>query len=137
MISYTTRGFDELLEKLKGFDDIVDDIKQELADELESLVQEGFDSEESPSGAKWKQWSPKYAASGQTGPGILDRTGALRSSFTARATSKGFTVKSSDRKAPWHQPTRPMLPERGLPAAWQDALEDRAEQILEETIGKL
>lgn len=74
------------------------------------LVKEGFDKEQSPTGKKWKAHRPGYAANngpGAPGPGILSRTGKLKSSISARVRSSGaFEVSSPLNYAAFHQEGR-------------------------------
>lgn len=110
------------------------DLYDRIGRRLHALVQQGWDSESDPYGDPW-------APTTRANP-ILDETGAMRGSSTYEVTAEGITFTVADWKAAFHQygtsrgiVPRKMLPDEGVPVAWQAVIQDEVTAFFRETFG--
>lgn len=97
--------------------EVMDALKKQLAEQVRSLVLEGFQKSASPYGQYWQQSVQRK--SGARGPGeILINTGRLRNSIVAQATETGVRVGTNVVYAAAHNfgyrqiPQRQFLPDQ-------------------------
>lgn len=109
---------------------------ENMAEESIDLVRQGWRKQRAPDGKKWKV---KVRPDGRA---ILVRTGTLRNSFAVtRVDLTGFTITGTANYGGFHQSgtsrmvARKMVPENQLPAKWEIALNNAAEDALEEHFG--
>lgn len=99
-----------------------------LGVEIIRLINDGFEAERNPYGAKWK----KIKRDGR----ILQKTGAMRASFKVRYLAKAVSVFASLNYANFHQfgtrnmVRREMVPMRGLPRLWRRDLDETVDEFL-------
>lgn len=122
-IQFNKATFAPKLQKLaRGLDDLRP-VWPHVADELDRIVQQIFDSEGAAtlSGA-WQELSDKYAARKSPDNGILRRTDAMMNSLTHKYAHNaiflnrkhGFTRGSRDRKVKFHQDGTKNMPARRI-----------------------
>lgn len=109
-------------------------IAERVAAEALVLVEEGFQKEQAPNGARW---APLKYRVGK----ILTKTGKLRGSFKSSTAGRQIRITSRVKYAGFHQSgtsrmvARPMLPGGSLPRRWDRRLTREAEQVLLEKFG--
>lgn len=101
---------------------------QAVATELTKLLQQEYAAGTDPYGKQWAALKPSTLARGRRPP-PLDATGRMKSSTKAVPLSGGGVGLVADSPANFHQSgTRKMakrmiLPDKGLPAAWKQAID--------------
>ena len=114
-------------------------ISEDGAEELLGKVQDGFRDQKDPYG---QAWAPKKVPDGRAI--LVGETTRLRRGWhTERVGKKGFVIAPSVRYASAHQDPQPrakwggkaltrraMIPYRGLPASWKQALREVARDHL-------
>ena len=91
------------------------------------LIEQGFAEGHAPDLAPWKPTKRGNAP-------LIGPTRDLSTSATYEPDNDGVTLKVEDRKAIFHQSTRPMLPEGTLPEPWQDPIEEAGAKVLREVL---
>lgn len=110
-------------------------ISDEMGQETMHLIQEGFNSDTDPYGARWAPLTPWTRATG--GSRILKRTQRMQKSWAMRTNGNGFSIENTESYTGVHQagasylyrgkririPSRKMIPteERGL-GRWRSRL---------------
>jgi len=112
---------------------------RQASSEIQTLIEGQFASQADPYGNAWaphaketiRRWGPHP---------ILTLTGAMgQVSVTPRA-GAGITVTLGADYSQFHQtgtanmPARPILPNRGLPESWQNAIENAANEAFERAV---
>lgn len=116
-----------------GIEDAFEFASDEAAETSLNLISEGFAAGTDPYGTPWGA------------PNNLQITGRMRAYTKGQIDSGGFSVHSTDEKAPWHHsprprdawggkalPTRLQVPTegRGLPSEWATRIEEAIEDAL-------
>lgn len=136
-----TRRLEQLIDALGNMSrgEFRSGMLSEMAHAAVQLVQEEFVfSSADPYGNPWRPL--KKARAGLGGP--LLKTGKLMRSVKRRVTFDGFTLRSTDPKAVFHQngtrrmPARPFLPQGELPFEWVQRFEEIADAAIERAIGR-
>lgn len=107
-----------------------------IASELEDLIQGEFDGGEDPYGQGWESLAKATLDKGRTPPPLTD-TRAMRNSLAVRPMQRaGVSITIAHPAAP-HQtgwegtqgsgPSRPILPMRDMPPAWQTVIDEAIE----------
>jgi len=126
-------------ELFKTAPELMAPIAKDGAEEILGLIQDGFRAQADPYG---QAWAPKKIPDGRSI--LVGETTRLRRGWhTERVGKKGFVVASSVKYASAHQDPRPraawggkalkrraMIPYRGLPASWKQALREVARDHL-------
>ena len=100
-----------------------------VATKIGRLIDQQFDDGVDPYG---EPWAPKADGS----PSHLDDTGDMRASVDVSAQGTEVTA-SIDDPFPFHEagtanmPARPILPYKGTPPAWEDAVDEAVNEELE------
>jgi phage gpG-like protein len=119
--------------------DLMEPIAKDGAEELLGLVQDTFRDQKDPYG---QAWAPKKVPDGRAI--LVGETTRLRRGWhTERVGKKGFVIAASVKYASAHQDPRPrkqwggkaltrraMIPYKGLPGAWKQALREVARDHL-------
>jgi phage gpG-like protein len=101
---------------------------EEMADEALFLIDREFRGAADPDGTPWAHRKRDYPWP------ILDKTGALRSSFRKRLNAEGFAIYTLKKYAPFHQHgtskmvARPFFPVGAPPAQWLRHFDEIAER---------
>lgn len=112
-----------------------------FAEQLGTLVSEGFDAAQAPDGTPWAPLAPRTLARRRkrSARPLLD-TGRLRSSFAITSDAEGVYLSTPVVYAATHQhgrgaiPARPFLPGDVLPSAWAAAFEETARDLMEHSL---
>ncbi len=133
------RALDALISKLgKLGPEVRRECAAVFAEQLGTLVSEGFDKAEAPDGAPWAPLAPRTIARRRkrSARPLLD-TGRLRNSVAITSDAEGVYLSTPVVYAATHQhgrgaiPARPFLPGDPLPSAWATALEETARDLME------
>lgn len=108
-----------------------------VAVDIEQLIEEEFTAGTDPYGHAWRGLAPSTQARGRTDPPLTD-SGAMRSSVSVFARMGGGIAITIDHPAAPHQtgwsgpvgsgPARPILPDRGMPATWREAIDTAVDE---------
>lgn len=107
---------------------------------IAELIQQEFDVGQDPYDAAWAPLAPATVAKGRGAPPLTD-TGALSAVEVTPMAGAGISITVGADYGAFHQtgtrdmPARPILPTGPLPATWERALDDAAEQAFERTLG--
>lgn len=116
-------------------------VAPEASDEINTLLQEGFDAGIDPYGNAWTALAPATLAKGRTPPPLTD-THAMRDGTQARPLSGAGIGLEAPTPADRHQrggvflPVRKVLPDLGLPATWRAAIRDVYGRVLGKAMGR-
>jgi hypothetical protein len=105
--------------KLKKPHEMLRTASRDMHEEVKGLIDEGFAKRRDPSGKKWARRKRRYPWP------ILNKTLALRKSWTGTSNQHGFGFRSSIFYSRFHQEgtrymtDRKQVPERALPTKWR------------------
>lgn len=109
---------------------------------IESAIESEFANGRDPYGSPWAPLEPNTIAKGRHAPPLTD-TGLFRNRTTVRAQvdgQPGIVVSMPEQPGAFHQlgtrhmAARPVLPYRGIPRMWSDALRRASVQAMKEAV---
>lgn len=133
------RALNELVEKLGDLGpEIRTQCAEVFAEQIKTLVSEGFDAAKAPDGSAWAPLSARTIARRRkrSSRPLLD-TGRLRNSIAVTHDANGVYVATPVVYAAAHNygyraiPQRQFLPDDFLPAPWRAALDETARDLME------
>lgn len=133
------RALNALIDKLGDLGpEIREQCAEVFAEQIKTLVSEGFDAAKAPDGSTWAPLSPRTIARRRkkSSRPLLD-TGRLRASLAVTHDANGVYVSTPVVYAGTHNfghgpvPQRQFLPDEILPAPWRDALDETAKDMME------
>lgn len=127
---------DALADRVADLAEVPSRAAARIASELEDLIQGEFDGGEDPYGQGWESLAQATLDKGRTPPPLTD-TRAMRNSLAVRPMQgAGVSITIAHPAAP-HQtgwdgtqgsgPSRPILPMRDMPPAWQTVIDEAIE----------
>lgn len=137
------RAFDYLIEQVEGLADegFLAEVAAEMADEVERLIQRGFQTATDPYG---NVWAPRKLAAGRRVPPHppLDDSGLMRSEFHVEHSSAGVKVDNPVVYSPFQNygtktiDARAMLPDERDLGEWEQPLTDAAQRVFNRHLSK-
>lgn len=119
----------QLAERIGDLARVPSRVAARVSEELEAEIQDEFDAGADPYGAPWAPLADATVDKGR-GPPPLTDTEAMRNSLRVAPLASAGVGISIDHPALPHQtgwsgkvgagPARPILPDRGMPEAWED-----------------
>ncbi len=115
--------FKHLAENLKKLETLPSKITKEVAEEIEDLIQDGFEKGQDPYG---RPWAPLRRG----GRSFLQESGAMRGSLVVQPMRGAGIWISIEDPAGFHlggtvkMVARPMLPTGDMPESWRRAISD-------------